>query len=211
MASIRQRLRRRLDSLRRKPRFQVIDHVLVEDHVTLDGCELIGDVRVGFRSYANQTLIRSADIGRYCSIGRRCTIGAASHDLTAISTHAFAAATDFNPGPRTVIGNDVWIGDGAIILAGLTIGDGAVIGGGAVVTRNIVAYDIVTGVPARPLRSRFAPEIVEVLSSKRWWRYGDAIPLLMRGRSLETLEEVIHDQTPDELAEHYKPYERRLG
>lgn len=68
-----------------------------------------------------------------------------------------------------VVGNDVWIGYEAVILAGVTIGDGAIIGARAVVTRDVPPYTIVGGVPAKPIRRRFPDETVTRLLDIRWW------------------------------------------
>lgn len=67
------------------------------------------------------------------------------------------------------IGNDVWIGYEAAILAGVTIGDGAVIGARAVVTKNVEPYAIVGGVPAKPIRKRFDDITIERLLKIKWW------------------------------------------
>lgn len=68
-----------------------------------------------------------------------------------------------------VIGNDVWIGYEAVILAGVTIGDGAIIGTRALVTRDVAPYTIVGGVPARELRLRFPKETIAELLTLKWW------------------------------------------
>ena len=70
-----------------------------------------------------------------------------------------------------VIGNDVWIGYEAVILAGVTIGDGAVIGARAVVTKDIPPYTIVGGVPAKPIRKRFTQETIDLLLKIKWWNW----------------------------------------
>jgi chloramphenicol O-acetyltransferase type B len=71
------------------------------------------------------------------------------------------------------IGNDVWLGRGAVIMAGVTIGDGAVVAARSVVTKDVAPYEIVGGVPARHLRSRFASDVVETLLRLRWWDWPD--------------------------------------
>ena len=71
--------------------------------------------------------------------------------------------------PPCHIGNDVWIGRNAVIKDGVTVGDGAIIGTSAVVTKDVPPYAIVVGVPARIIRYRFSPEIIEALLELRWW------------------------------------------
>lgn len=75
---------------------------------------------------------------------------------------------------KTCVGNDVWIGERATILSGLTIGDGAVIGGGSVVTKNVGPYEIWAGNPARFIRKRFADETIEKLEKIQWWNFNDS-------------------------------------
>jgi len=124
-------------------------------------------------------------IGKFCSIacGARFLFNSANHALGSLSTYPFpiffeewglpadtasiAEAWD-NHGDITV-GNDVWIGYEAVILAGVTIGDGAVIGTRAVVTKDVPPYTIVGGVPARPIRKRFDEDTIAKLSELRWW------------------------------------------
>ncbi len=68
-----------------------------------------------------------------------------------------------------MIGNDVWIGYQAVILSGVTIGDGAIVGSRAVVTKDVPAYTIVGGVPAKSIRRRFPDKIIEMLLQLQWW------------------------------------------
>ena len=67
------------------------------------------------------------------------------------------------------MGNDVWIGYEAVIMAGVTIGDGAIIGTRAVVTKDVPPYTIVGGVPAKPLRKRFPEKTISELLALKWW------------------------------------------
>lgn len=122
-------------------------------------------------------------IGKFCSIACRAKFlfNSANHTLSSLSTYPFpiffaewgleksdvAAAWDRKG--DIVIGNDVWIGYEAVILAGVTIGDGAVIGARAVVTKDVPPYAIVGGVPARVIRSRFPEETVKALLRLKWW------------------------------------------
>ncbi len=93
---------------------------------------------------------------------------------------------DLSGGGRIVVGNDVWIGRGAIVRAGVTIGDGAVVGTRAVVTGDVRPYAIVAGDPARELRRRFDDDQIASLLEVRWWdwpaeRVRSYAPLLCAG------------------------------
>ena len=122
-------------------------------------------------------------IGKFCSIacGAKFIFNCANHTLKSLSTYTFplffeewdlsksevASAWD-NKGD-IVIGNDVWIGYDAVIMAGVTIGDGAIIGTRAVVTKDVEPYSIVGGVPAKEIRKRFSPEVIAKLMELKWW------------------------------------------
>jgi acetyltransferase-like isoleucine patch superfamily enzyme len=72
-----------------------------------------------------------------------------------------------------IIGHDVWIGEGAVILSGVRIGNGAVIGAHAVVTRDVPSYAIIAGNPAAIMRSRFSKDEIDILESLEWWDWDD--------------------------------------
>lgn len=122
-----------------------------------------------------------AEIGKFCSIARDCKIGLATHTLKNISTCPIFTEkingtgyrwsnTTFKEEPAKVkIGNDVWIGTGAIVLGGVNIGNGAVIAAGAVVTKDVPEYAISAGVPAKVIKYRFDPEIIIKLGELNWW------------------------------------------
>lgn len=122
-------------------------------------------------------------IGKFCSIacGAEFLFNSANHTLSSLSTYPFPiffeewgldvkniSASWDNKGSITV-GNDVWIGYEAVVLAGVTIGDGAVVGTRAVVTRDVPPYTIVGGIPAKPIRKRFSDEIISALLELKWW------------------------------------------
>jgi virginiamycin A acetyltransferase len=109
------------------------------------------------------------NVGKYTSIAPNVRVVNENHPITSVSTHPafYHEGAARNP---LVIGNDVWIGLNAIILPGCrSIGDGAVIGAGSVVTKNVPAYAVVAGVPARILGERFEAEIVQMLLATCWW------------------------------------------
>ena len=121
-------------------------------------------------------------IGKFCSIacGAKFIFNCANHTLKSLSTYTFplffeewglqksevVSAWD-NKGD-IVIGNDVWIGYEAVIMAGVTIGDGAIIGTRAIVTKDVEPYSIVGGIPAKEIRKRFAPDIITRLQKLQW-------------------------------------------
>lgn len=124
-------------------------------------------------------------IGKFCSIacGAKFLFNSANHSLTSLSTYPFPIFFE-EWGPERaqvtrawdhkgdiVIGNDVWIGYEAVILAGVTIGDGAIIGTRAVVTKDVPPYTIVGGVPAKPIRKRFPDDTIAALLALRWWNW----------------------------------------
>jgi acetyltransferase-like isoleucine patch superfamily enzyme len=128
--------------------------------------------------------IVNCDIGAFCSIANNVSIGQFDHPMEWVSmSPVFYEGRDsitkkfsthyVNKGKRTVIGNDVWIGEGALIKAGVTIGDGAVIGMGSVVTKDIDKYTIVAGNPATIIRKRFDDQTIEVLSQIKWWEFSE--------------------------------------
>lgn len=122
-------------------------------------------------------------IGRFCSIGcgAKFLFNSANHTVSSLSTYPFPLffeewelekknVTDSwdNKGD-IIIGNDVWIGYEAVIMAGVTIGDGAIIGARAVVTKDVSPYTIVGGIPAKFIRKRYSEETIDLLTELKWW------------------------------------------
>ncbi len=126
-------------------------------------------------------------IGKFCSIacGTKFLFNSANHALDSLSTYPFPLfSEEWGLKPKNVaeswdnkgdiiIGNDVWIGFEAVILAGVTIGDGAIVGARAVVTKDVAPYTIVGGVPAKPIRKRFDAQTIKALLEIRWWDWDE--------------------------------------
>ena len=122
-------------------------------------------------------------IGKFCSIacGAKFLFNCANHALNSLSTYTFPLfyqewgldkeniTQACNNKGDIVLGNDVWIGFEAVILAGVTIGNGAIVGARAVVTKDVPPYTIVGGVPAKSIRKRFSQEVITRLEKLRWW------------------------------------------
>jgi acetyltransferase-like isoleucine patch superfamily enzyme len=127
-------------------------------------------------------------MGAYCAIGARSAINPFNHPFTWLSNHefqyhpkAFDWVEEWNQFGRlertsdmfefTNIGNDVWTGHHAMVLAGVSVGDGAVIAAGSVVTKDVPPYAIVAGAPAKIIRMRFSDPIIERLLKVKWWDF----------------------------------------
>lgn len=153
-------------------------------------------LELGAFSYQVSGYCFGAKIGRYCSFGEEVQIGRQNHPMSWISTspafylgdRLFELEDGFEGSERyhnyafnfegppttpkiTTIGNDVWIGHGAQIMAGVTIGDGAIVASGAVVSKDVPPYATVAGNPAVIKKWRVPPLFVSPLLRTKWWRY----------------------------------------
>ncbi len=139
---------------------------------------------LGDYSYVERdTQVIYAHIGKFCSIASFARINPGNHPLDRAALHHFtyrsrqyglakeddAAFFSWRRERGVTLGNDVWIGHGAVILPGRSVGTGAAVGAGSIVTRDVPPFTIAAGVPAKPLRERFPRRVQERLMRIRWW------------------------------------------
>ncbi len=168
--------------------------------------------KMGDYSYCDRYAdIANAKVGKFANIAAFSRIGATDHPLHTASCHHFLyRSNDYwddadrdevffsHRKSRIVhIGNDTWIGAGAMIKPEVTLGDGAVVAAGALVTKDVDPYTIVAGTPARPLRLRQPRHIADRLIALAWWNW-----------SHDKLRLALHDfraLTADAFLEKYEP------
>lgn len=169
-----------------------ITNLMIGAQLTADFDALIrrGIVSVGRHSYGVPIVYTypgcscKLSIGHFVSIATGATfLLGGNHPTHWVSTFPFRARwrmvgayTDGMPSCKgdIEVGNDVWIGQGAVILSGVKVGDGAVIAAGALVTRDVPPYAIVAGVPAKTVKLRFCAADIGELRRIAWWNWDEA-------------------------------------
>ncbi len=160
----------------------------VRDTVFGKFCEVGARTKVAESSFGdfsyvvNDSDIIYTTIGRFCSIAAHTRINPGNHPIDRVAMNHFTyrssayglgdddpAFFDWRRKSHCTLGHDVWIGHGAVVLPGVSLGNGAVVGAGAIVTKDVPAFAIVVGNPARLLRYRFPPELVMALEAIAWW------------------------------------------
>lgn len=131
----------------------------------------------------NDASIIYAQIGRFCSIAAHTRLNPGNHPLQKAALHHFSYRTRsydlgeeddaeffaWRRSKQVTLGNDVWIGHGAVVLPGVTIGTGAAVGASAVVSRDVPPFAVVSGFPAKRLYWRFEEKVREGLLQIAWW------------------------------------------
>ena len=142
----------------------------------------LNNVHIGNYTYiAGRAKLNNLKIGSYSSIGKGLNTGFGSHPIKRFSTspvfHSinnvfekkYIKNNNFDSYKETRIGNDVWIGINVILMDGVTVGDGSIIAAGSVVTKDVLPYSIVGGVPAKLIKMRFDSETIDILLDSKWW------------------------------------------
>lgn len=165
-----------LKNIVKNPNIIVGDYTYYDDFENVENFEK--NVKYHF-DFINDKLI----IGKFCMIASdvKFIMNGANHLTDALSTYPFAIfgkgwenAMNGKSYPKKGdinIGNDVWIGYNATIMAGVTIGDGAIIATNSTVVKDVEPYSIVGGNPAKEIKKRFPKEVITKLLELKWWNW----------------------------------------
>ena len=190
-----------LDAVIKDPQIEVGDYTIYNDFVANPLLFEKNNVLYHYPIHREKLII-----GKFCSIacGTKFLFNCANHTLKSLSTYTFPLfyeeweleksniTTAWDNKGDIVIGNDVWIGYEAVIMAGVHIGDGAIIAARAVVTKDVPPYTIVGGTPAKEIRKRFDAEVIQQLLMLKWWDWSadnirQCLPYIMEGKINELL------------------------
>lgn len=204
--------------VRLAPNVQLEPPVYLHEPVSIGPHSRLANCSLGAFSYlAGHCLLQNVAIGRYCQIAEYVSI-LNEHPVDWLTSHPFTLGNIFPPpyvgesfatfkrSDHTRVGNDVWIGEGARICVGVTIGDGAIIGAGAVVTKDVPPFAIVGGVPAKLIRMKFEPAIIERIQAVQWWQYNLIGKNIDWHEPLAALVQIERMAENGEIVPHNLPY-----
>lgn len=210
------------------PNRQIPDETKFESPSSIKFTKLSGENFFGAYSYCVSGFICSTSIGRYCSFGENVQIGRQNHPINWLSTSPFLyrktsfvtnaksnSSYNLDTHPkytnsptnlrRVNIGNDVWIGQSAIINCGVQVNTGAIIASGSVVTKDVPPYAIVGGNPAKVIKYRFSQDIIDILLKSEWWTYPPKIlTQLDVNKPEDIIESLLSLDTKDKLCLNVK-------
>lgn len=166
-----------------------IKNVVKAPNITIGDYTYYDDAAAPTEFEKNNVLFNYPEFGDHLTIGKFCMLasgtkfimGPANHRLSSVTAYPFnvmGGAWTENTPPHmsqlphkgdTVLGNDVWIGRESVIMPGIKIGDGAIVAAYSVVTKDIPAYTVWGGNPARFIKNRFDEELTELLLRFQWW------------------------------------------
>lgn len=167
---------------------------------------IVKNSHLGRYTYSAGARIGNSDIGSFCSIAPEAILGGlGSHPTHWLSTHpaffsqrrqageSFSEDRSYEEVRRCTIGNDVWIGARAVILDGINISDGAIVAAGAVVANDVPPYALVGGVPAKIIRYRFEPDVIEALLDWKWWNLSSDVLKKLAGEFINKEKWCLED------------------
>lgn len=152
-----------------------------------DRCKIAHTHFDDYSYIGNDSDVINTQVGRFCSLAAFIRLNPGNHPTDRAAMHHFTYRSamyglgeddpeffEWRRSSPVTLGHDIWIGHGATVLAGVSIGNGAVVGAGAVVTKDVPAYTIVAGVPAKPIRKRFNDKVIDGMERLAWWDWEPA-------------------------------------
>jgi phosphonate metabolism protein (transferase hexapeptide repeat family) len=146
-------------------------------------CEVFQSDLLDYAYLVRDVEVFNAEVGKFANVASHVRINPTNHPMWRATLHHFTyrskshfmadddddQVSDWRNQHRVLIGPDVWIGHGAVLMPGVSVGTGAIIGSGSVVTKNVPDYAIVAGNPAKLIRRRVSEETEAAFKRIAWW------------------------------------------